>query len=162
MCLIRTEHICKFQNHIYLSGICQKPCIYTIRFKTHFLPFVHDQLHPVCIIIPEIRTVSGLVAQHCCRQWTGLHSHSRNHRYCRCQGTFSHSGQIMNDCNLLQFISTSCFLNKSVISLKHLNSYSSRCDFHSDLINIALDSVSGYIQFCIFFRGQFYVRYNIK
>ena len=79
----------KIQDLISLLLVSQKSCIDSIRGKSPFLPFIHDLSHVLCIIVTVIGRITGLVAEYCCWQRYSLHAHHRDHRNCRCQGTFS-------------------------------------------------------------------------
>ena len=81
----------KRQNLIRLCRIRKKPRIDSVWLKVKFLPFIHNLIHTVCIIITKIGRKTCLAAQHCSRQRTCLDSHHRDHRNCRCKRTFSQS-----------------------------------------------------------------------
>ena len=81
----------KRSNLICLCRIRKKSRIDSIRLKIKILPFIHEFIHTVCIIITKIGRKTCLTAQYCSRQRACLDSHHRDHRNCRCKRTFSQS-----------------------------------------------------------------------
>ena len=113
-CFFFLKSLYKIHRLVCLCSISQESCINAIRVKIHLLPFVHQDIHTVCIIITIIRRKTGLCTQNSSRKRTCLHPHHRDHRYRCCQGAFSHPGQVIENCNFLQsIVSLSCFLSYS-------------------------------------------------